>query len=490
MHVALRGEHLSINRGAIRRPINPRRARIVCTLGPATATLEKVVELVEAGMDVARLNMSHGSWDVHQELFELVREADRKVGRPVAIMADLQGPKIRLGLIEGDRTTLADGATFVLDTDPTPGTSRRSSTSHATLFEDVQVADTLYIDDGRIELQVRAINGSEVETEVLVGGVISNRKGVNLPSARLKLPVLNDKDRLDLENALTAGADWIALSFVRRALDAQIIRECMRHIGILRPIVAKIETPQAVEDLEEIVDAFDGVMVARGDLGLETPIERLPAVQRRAIDLARDRGRPAIVATQMLDSMVSEPTPTRAEVSDVATAIIDGADALMLSAETSVGKFPIRSVRQMCKIIEATEAEPRRYAYTQTSPRQTFDSLAKAAINLAEELHASALCAFTTTGQAVRSLARHRATVPLLALTPRPEVVRALSLTWGVDAIHVPMIDSMEEMITLAETEINRSSRFRAGEIVILLAGSNMGVDQQTNLLRILETKG
>jgi len=467
----------------------PRRARIVCTLGPATATLEKIVDLVEAGMDVARLNMSHGSWDLHQQLFERVREAEGVTGRPVAIMADLQGPKIRLGTILGDRTMLEDGARFTLDCDPTPGTAERASTSHATLADDVREGDTLYIDDGRIELAVASVDEDSVVTTVVVGGEISNRKGVNLPSARLKLPVLNDKDRLDLERALAAGADWIALSFVRAARDAEIVRECMRHIGIMRPLVAKIETPQAVEDLEEIVEAFNAVMVARGDLGLETPIEKLPAVQRRAIELARDLGRPAIVATQMLDSMVTEPTPTRAEVSDVATAIIDGADALMLSAETSVGRFPIRSVRQMCRIIEATEAEPRRHPFSIASTPQTFDSLAKAAINLADELRASALCVFTSSGQAVRSLARHRAAVPLLALTPRAEVVRSLSLTWGVEAIYVPMIDTMDQMIALAEKELSRSGRFRPGEKIILLAGSQMGVDQQTNLLRILETK-
>ncbi len=466
-----------------------RRARIVCTLGPATDTLEKIVELVEAGMDVARLNMSHGSWELHQMLFDRVREAEGVTARPVAIMADLQGPKIRLGAIAGDRTVLEDGAQFTLDCDPTPGTSRRASTSHATLAEDVREGDTLYIDDGRIELAVASVGRDSVEMTVVVGGEISNRKGVNLPSARLKMPVLNDKDRGDLERALIAGADWIALSYVRAARDAEIVRECMRHIGIVRPLLAKIETPQAVEDLEEIVETFDAVMVARGDLGLETPIEKLPAVQRRAIDLARDLGRPAIVATQMLDSMVTEPTPTRAEVSDVATAIIDGADALMLSAETSVGRFPVRSVRQMCSIIEATEAEPRRHPFPVASSPQAFDSLAKAAINLAEELKASALCVFTSSGQAVRSLARHRAAVPLLALTPRPEVVRALSLTWGVEAIYVPMIETMEQMIGLAEKELSRSGRFRPGEKIILLAGSQMGVDQQTNLLRILETK-
>ncbi len=464
-----------------------RRARIICTLGPATATLERIVELVEAGMDVARLNMSHGNWSTHRELFELVREADRRVGRPVAIMADLQGPKIRLGDIKGDRTTLEDGARFVLDNHDRPGSSKRAATTHATLAADVQVGDTLYIDDGRIELRVVETRPSEVETEVVVGGEISNQKGVNLPSTRLKLPVLNDKDRTDLENALNAGADWIALSFVRRALDAQIVRECMRHIGILRPVLAKIETPQAVEDLAEIVEAFDAVMVARGDLGLETPIQRLPAVQRRAIDLARDLGRPSIVATQMLDSMVSEPTPTRAEVSDVATAIVDGADAVMLSAETSVGKFPVRSVRQMREIIEATEAEPRRNIRDVATTNQNFDALAKAAINLAEELQASALCAFTTNGQTARSLARHRASVPIIALTPQPEVVRALSLVWGVEAQLVPMIDSMDEMIGLTDKAIVGSRRFQPGDTVILLAGSNMGVDHQTNLLRILE---
>ncbi len=466
-----------------------RRARIVCTLGPATSTLEKITELVEAGMNVARLNMSHGSWDMHSRLIELVREADRVANRPVAIMADLQGPKIRLGTIKGGRALLTDGSKFILDSDPTPGTARRASTSHPTLADDVRAGDKLFIDDGRIELRVSEVEDSEVHTEVVVGGEISDRKGVNLPAARLKLPVLNDKDRVDLEHALHAGVDWIALSFVREARDAQIVRECMRHVGITRPVIAKIETPQAVEDLGEIVEAFNGVMVARGDLGLETPLEELPAVQRLAIDLARDRGRPAIVATQMLDSMVYQPTPTRAEVADVATAIIEGADAVMLSAETSVGKYPVRSVHQMRRIIEAAEAAPRRHPFTVESTLQTSDSLAKAAINLAEELRASALCAFTNSGQTARSLARHRASVPILALTSRPEVVRALSLTWGVEAIHVPMIETMDEMITLAEKALVSSGRLRPGEKVILLAGSQMGVDQQTNLLRILEAK-
>ncbi len=464
-----------------------RRARIVCTLGPATATPETIAELVEAGMDVARLNLSHGSWEQHAQLIEHIRAADQALGRPVAILADLQGPKIRLGKLSKGRARLSDGAELVLDNDPEPGNRRRVATSHPTLADDVQPHDKLYIDDGRVELVVRSAEDGHVVTEVVCGGEISDHKGINLPSARLRLPVLNDKDRTDLEHALEAGVDWIALSFVRSPRDAEIVREFMRHHGIARPIIAKIETTQAVEDLEEIIESFDGVMVARGDLGLETPLEQLPVVQRRAIDTARDWGRPAIVATQMLDSMIENPTPTRAEVSDVATAIADGADAVMLSGETSVGKFPLRAVSQMRRIIEATESISRRHPLPMAASRRTADSLAKSAIGLAGELGASALCAYTTSGQTARSLARHRAAVPLIALTPRPEVVRALSLSWGVEAIHVPAIDNMDEMITLAEQILADSGRFGAGKIVILLAGSPMGVVNRTNLLRILE---
>ena len=464
-----------------------RRARIVCTLGPATSGTAEIVELMNEGMNVARLNMSHGSWEQHAQLIANVRAAERKVKRPVAILADLQGPKTRIGTLINGRSVLTDGADFVLDADPTPGDSQRVSTSHPTLAEDVLVGDKLYIDDGRIEVVVKAVDTDRVVTEVVCGGGISDHKGVNLPSARLRLPVLNDKDRGDLENALEADVDWIALSFVRSPLDAEIIREFMRHHGKLRPIIAKIETTQAVEDLAEIIESFDGVMVARGDLGLETPLELLPVVQRRAIDLARDWGRPAIVATQMLDSMIENPTPTRAEVSDVATAIADGADAVMLSGETSVGKYPLRAVRQMRRIIEATESVSRRNPLTMAVSRRTSDSLARSAIELAGELKASALCAYTTSGQTARSLARHRASVPLVALTPEADVVRALSLTWGVEALHVPEIENMDKMITLAEQILADSGRFGPGEIVILLAGSPMGVINRTNLLRILE---
>ncbi len=467
---------------------NERKARIVCTLGPASE--DRTAELISEGMDIARLNMSHGSADAHQAMIARIREAERISETPIAIIADLQGPKVRLGPFEGGGATLEDGSDFVLDNDETPGDEKRASTSHATLSREVRAGDTLYLDDGRIELAVAEVEGDRVLTRVIVGGEISDRKGVNIPSARLSAPVLSDKDRADLKVALEAGADWIALSFVRAADDAEVIRDAMREIGILRPVIAKIETPQAVEELEEIAATFDGLMVARGDLGLETPLEKLPAVQRRAVDLARQRGIPSIVATQMLDSMIGAPTPTRAEVSDVATAVLDGADALMLSGETSVGKYPIRAARQMRRIIEVTEVEPRPTPLAVACSANASDVMAHAAIQVAEDLDACALCAFTASGRTARSLARHRTSVPLVALTSRPEVVRALRLSWGIVPMHVESLGTMEEMVDFAEQSLPRCKPFRPGAPIVILASSPIGESDETNLLRIVHAAG
>ncbi len=462
------------------------RARIVCTLGPACSSLDLIRQLAKEGMDVARLNMSHGKWDTHAELIGRVREVDKELGKPIALLADLQGPKIRLGVLRDGEATLADGARFVLDGEAEPGDATRSSTTYPSLAADVRVGDTLYIDDGHIELRVVEVSTSAVATEVVVGGVISDRKGVNIPSTRLDQPVLSEKDKTDLRASLRAGVDWIALSFVRAPGDAEVVREIMREVGVLRPIVAKIETPQAVEHLDAIADTFNGLMVARGDLGLETPLEKLPSVQRRAIDLARDRAIPAIVATQMLDSMIESPTPTRAEVADVATAIVDGADAVMLSGETSIGNFPVRTVRQMRRIVESAEGEPRRYPLEVRASSRPSDALARAAVHLAGELGAAALCVYTASGRTARSLARHRTGVPLLALTPQAEVVRALSLVWGVQALHVALVDGVDDIAPIAESELQRTGMARRGDTVVLVAGSPLGAVSRTNWLRVL----
>ena len=467
---------------------NQRRARIVCTLGPATASPARISQLIAEGMDIARLNMSHGSPDGHRATIARIRAAEEQSGRPIAIIADLQGPKIRLGSFAGGHALLEDGADFTLDNSDAPGDATRASTSHHTLSSEVREGDTLYLDDGLLELAVAGVEGDRVRTRVIVGGEISDRKGVNIPSGRLSAPVLSEKDREDLGVALEAGADWIALSFVRHASDVETVRDEMKRVGILRPVIAKIETPQAVDELEAIIAAFDGVMVARGDLGLETPLEKLPAVQRTAVSLARRHGIPAIVATQMLDSMIGNPTPTRAEVSDVATAVLDGADAVMLSGETSVGKYPVRAARQMRRIIEVTEAEPRPNPLPVADSTDPSDVMADAAIRVAEQLDACALCAFTASGRTARSVARHRAPVPIVALTSRPEVVRALRLCWGVEPIHVGRLGNVDEMVELAERELPRCSQLDASGPVVLLASSPIGESDETNLLRVIRT--
>src|SRR5450631_3781780 len=400
-----------------------RRAKIVCTLGPATYSAEAIRALVNAGMDVARLNLSHGTHADHEQVYNLVRSASDASGRAVGIMVDLQGPKIRLGRLASGPVTLVAGAEFTITTEDVPGSKVLASTTYAGLPGDVQPGLRILIDDGRVCLEVVAVEGPRVVTTVIEGGTISDHKGINVPGAALSVPAMSEKDLDDLRWGLRIGADMIALSFVRSADDFADVAKVMDEEGRRVPVIAKIEKPQAVDRLEEIMEAFDGFMIARGDLGVEMPLEEVPLVQKRAIALARRNAKPVIVATQMLETMIGASRPTRAEVSDVANAVLDGADALMLSGETSVGSFPTEAVQTMARIITAVEQEALGdLPPLLVAPHSKAGAICRAAAAVGDVIGAKFLVAFTETGSSAQRLARHRSPIPLLAFTPRPAV--------------------------------------------------------------------
>ncbi|MET7638940.1 pyruvate kinase [Streptomyces sp. NPDC005438] len=466
-----------------------RRAKIVCTLGPATASYEQIKQLVTSGMDVARLNMSHGLLQEHTVRCQRVREAARSVGRNVGVLADLQGPKIRLGVFAEGPVLLESGDPFTLTTEPVEGDVRRSSTTYDGLPEDVNPGDTLLIDDGRVCLRVDEVEGPEVRCEVVEGGMVSDHKGLNLPGTAVSVPALSDKDVTDLRWALRAGVDLIALSFVRSGDDIKDVHRIMSEEGRYLPVIAKIEKPQAVERLESIVDAFDGVMIARGDLGVEMPLEEVPLVQKRAVALAKRNAKPAIVATQMLDSMIDNSRPTRAEASDVANAVMDGADALMLSGETSIGSYPDATVTTMGRIITAAETDllaaglP---ALTQsTKPRTQGGAVARAAAEIGDFLRAKYLVAFTRSGDTVRRLSRYRSPIPVLAFTPDEATRAQLNLSWGVETFLGPMVRTTDDMVRQVEEELLRIGRCEVGDLVVIIAGSPPGIPGSTNLVRV-----
>src|ERR1700753_4458 len=417
-----------------------RRAKIVCTLGPATSSQEQITALIEAGMDVARLNMSHGIQADHLQTYRRVRAGSDATGRSVGILADLQGPKIRLGEFPGGPVRLSAGDEFIITTEHVPANQHEASTTYEGLADDVRAGDRILIDDGNVQLDVTGVRGSRVLLRVVVGGKVSNHKGINLPGVNVSAPALTDKDEADLRWALATGADMIALSFVRSPDDAHLVRKIMTDLGRPGvPLIAKIEKPEAVEVLPDIVDAFDGIMVARGDLGVELPLEQVPTVQTRAINLARERARPVIVATQMLESMINSPRPTRAEVSDVAGAVAAGADAVMLSAETSVGAWPIETVATISRIVAGAEESSLRAEHPLSRmPTTTGGAIARAAAEVGAIVGAKALVAFTMTGETARRLARYRSPIPLMAFTTDPAIRSQLALTWGVETFIVP----------------------------------------------------
>ena len=462
-----------------------RRAKIVATLGPATSGPDRIGALVAAGLDVARLNMSHGDHDSHQAAYDGIRAASDASGRSVGVLADLQGPKIRLGTFAAGPVTLAPGQEFTITGEDVPGDQHEVSVSYAGLAGDVRPGTRLLVDDGRVVLDVTAVHGQKVRTKVLTGGPVSDHKGLNLPGIKVSLPALTTKDAADLRWALGLRADLIALSFVQEADDAKPARAIMDELGVRLPLIAKIEKPQAVAALEEIVAAFDGIMVARGDLGVEYPLEQVPLVQKRAIRLARQAAKPVIVATQMLESMVGAPRPTRAEASDVANAVLDGADALMLSAETSVGAHPVESVATMARIIMAAEAAWPFTAGGPAVPETTGSAIARAAGEVGAAVGARALVAFTMTGETARRLARCRSPIPLLAFTTEAATRSQLALTWGAETFLVPPVEHTDDMVRQVEAALRDIGRCTPGDLVVLVAGSPPGTPGRTNALRV-----
>ena len=461
-----------------------RRAKIVCTLGPATSGPGTITELVAAGLDVARLNMSHGDHETHRAAYQAVRAASDASGRSVGVLVDLQGPKIRLGRFAAGPVTLAAGQEFTITGQDVPGDQNEVSVSYPGLAGDIQPGMRLLVDDGRIVLEVTAVQGERVRTRVLVGGRVSDHKGLNLPGVRVSVPALTSKDADDLRWALALRADMIALSFVQGPEDAEPPRKIMDEMGVRLPLIAKVEKPQAVAALDEVVAAFDGIMVARGDLGVEYPLEQVPLVQKRAIRLARQAAKPVIVATQMLESMVSAPRPTRAEASDVANAVLDGADALMLSAETSVGAYPVDSVVTMARIIEAAEQDwP--FSPPASAPETTGAAIARAAGEVGAAVGARALVAYTMTGDTARRLARYRSPIPLLAFTTESATRSQLALTWGAETFLVPSVAHTDDMVRQVEAALLQIARCADGDLVVLVAGSPPGTPGRTNALRV-----
>ncbi|HLT62163.1 MAG TPA: pyruvate kinase [Microlunatus sp.] len=463
-----------------------RRAKIVCTLGPATSAPERLIELVSAGMDVARLNMSHGDYTDHERNLTGVRRAAKITGRPVGVLADLQGPKIRLGRFAAGKEVLSYGATFTITTEDIEGDARRCSTTYKGLPGDVKPGDTILIDDGRLTLRATAVSDTEVTTRVMVGGPVSNNKGINLPGVAVSVPAMSEKDTDDLRWALRHGVDMVALSFVRNAADVDLVHKIMDEEGRRVPVIAKIEKPQAVENLDEIIDAFDAFMVARGDLGVELPLEEVPLVQKRIVTAARRWAKPVIVATQMLESMISAPRPTRAEASDVANAILDGADAVMLSGETSVGQYPVKTVETMARIVDNTESHGLEQVHDILwDPHTTSGVITKAAAEVAERINAKYLVAFTHTGDSARRMSRLRSSIPVLAFTPIEATRQTLTLSWGVESFLVPMVGHTDDMIRQVDRALTESGRIEEGERVVIVAGSPPGVAGHTNMVRV-----
>ena len=463
-----------------------RRAKIVATLGPATSSYDQIKAILEAGVDVARMNLSHGSYDVHEEIYRTVRKAASDMGKAVGIFVDLQGPKIRLGRFKDGPHELAKGDVFSITIDEVEGTKEICGTTFKGLPGDVKPGDMLLIDDGKVALRATEVTQTTVTTVVEVPGFVSNNKGINLPGVAVNVPALSEKDEADLRWAINLGVDMIALSFVRNASDIVRVHEIMTEEGKFLPTIAKIEKPQAVEALEEIIDAFDGIMVARGDLGVELPLEQVPLVQKRAVELSRRWAKPVIVATQMLESMIDSPRPTRAEASDVANAILDGADAVMLSGETSVGKWPVECVATMAKIIESTEEGGiERIPALGTRPHTHSGAVSLAGLEIAELLGSKYVCVFTESGDSVRRVARLRSRVPLLAFTPSESTRNRLSLVWGAQTYLVAPVTHTDEMMRQVDELVLSSGRCKVGEEVVIVAGTPPGVPGSTNSLRV-----
>jgi pyruvate kinase len=469
-----------------------RKVRILATLGPASDSPDMVRALAEAGADAFRLNMSHGDHADHLRRIEAIRALEGELERPTTILVDLQGPKLRVGRFADGKAQLRKGQHFTFDRDKTPGDGHRVQLPHREIFEAVEEGTRLLVDDGKMVFRVTKIGFDRIETKVEVPGIISNNKGLNVPDVVLPLAALTDKDRADLAFALDQNVDWVALSFVQRPED---VAEARRLIGGKAALLVKIEKPQAVTRLEEILELADACMVARGDLGVEMPPEQVPPCQKKIVETARTMGKPVVVATQMLESMIGSPSPTRAEVSDVATAVYDGADAIMLSAESASGDFPLEAVAMMNRIATAVEADPSHHArvhFTETpADFTTNDAIAEAAAgNMVRVVSAAGIVCFTTSGSTARRLARERPTVPLLVLTPSLRTARRLGLLWGAHAVRTRDVDSFEEMVGKSKRMALRHGLGAAGQRLILVAGVPFKTPGSTNVLHIVRLVG
>ncbi len=468
-----------------------RKVKILATIGPASSDPDVLRALFRAGADAFRFNMSHGDHAMHEANFRTVRALEKEFARPIAILCDLQGPKLRVGVFAEGKAVIAHGARFTLDRDETPGDATRVCLPHPELFLALAEGQRLLINDGKIRLRVKQVTADTVHCVAEVGGVISDRKGVNVPDAEIPIPALTPKDRRDLDFAMAQGADWIGLSFVQRPEDILEAKALMQGRGFL---CAKIEKPQAITRLDEIIAAADGVMVARGDLGVELNPEEVPPLQKKIVNASRLTGKPVIVATQMLESMIESPTPTRAEVSDVANAVYDGADAVMLSAETAAGQWPEEAVIMMDKIacqVEADEGYKMRVRMLETPPdATTADALAHACMTIGDTISLNAICVFTSSGSTARRVARERPAVPVLVLTPSVEVARRVSLLWGAHAVATRDIGSFEEMIAKGKRMALRHGFGGAGANLAMLAGVPFGKSGATNLLHIVRLTG
>ncbi len=468
-----------------------RKVRVLATLGPASGTPEMIARLYRAGADAFRVNMSHGTQAARGELIANIRGLEKELGRPMTILADLQGPKLRVGSFAAGRVELVRGQSFTFDRDDAPGDLSRVQLPHKELFVALQPGARLMLDDGKVVARVTAVHSDRIESLIEVGGALSNNKGLNVPDVVVPMAALTEKDRRDLAFALDNHVDWIALSFVQRPED---VAEARRLIGGKAALLAKIEKPAALERLPEIIELADAVMVARGDLGVELPPEEVPAAQKRIVQMARAAGKPVVVATQMLESMITSPSPTRAEVSDVANAMYDGADAVMLSAESAAGAWPVEAVEMMDRIARQVEGDPthfERVHFTQTLPeRTTADALSAAAGQIARTVGAAAVVCFTTSGSTARRASRERISVPLLAMTPKLTTARRLGLVWGVHAVHTRDVSDFEGMVSKSKRMALRTGVAKGGDRLIVIAGVPFGTPGSTNVLHVTRLTG
>jgi pyruvate kinase len=468
-----------------------RKVKILATLGPASSDAKTIRKLMLAGADAFRINMSHGNQKQKARLVEHIRALEKEFHRPTTILFDLQGPKLRVGQFDGGSAMIAKGDRFTLDQSEEPGNASRVHLPHPELFETIKPGNKILIDDGKIRLSVLEVSGQQIVTEVRVGGAVSDNKGVNVPDVVVPIPALTEKDRDDLQFALDQRADWIALSFVQRPED---VAEARSLIGERAALLAKIEKPAAIDRLDDIVALSDAVMVARGDLGVELPPERVPPLQNRIVACARQYGKPVVVATQMLESMITSPTPTRAEVSDVATAIYDGADAVMLSAESAAGQYPCEAVQMMDRIATSVESDPSyqaRVHFTQTRLEPTTaDALAGSARHIASTVSATGRVCYTSSGATARRIARERPPVPLLAMSPSLHTARRMGLLWGVHAVHSRDVGSFEEMVEKGKRMALRHQIAKGGDRIVLMAGIPFGTAGSTNVLHVVRLHG